>query len=121
MKVTRGGVSKREWTYEGQGGKQRQGSAWGFSFRLDGKQIRKQGYVSRAEAQEALDQARDAILHPAPVEATEGFAPHMTFAEACDRYLREKSRKRSIREDQRILRHLKADFGEQTPLEAITA
>jgi hypothetical protein len=74
-----------------------------------------QGYLSRAEAQQALDGARDAVLHPAPVATV---APSMPFAAACDRYLREKSRKRSLAEDGRIL---KAAFGGQTPLAAITA
>jgi integrase len=117
MKVTRGNVLKRTWTYEG-----RERTAWGYTFRVDKAQHRRQGFGSRAEAQDALDAAREAILHPAPVMVESvPVAPGMTFGEACDRYLKAKARKRSLAEDTRIVKHLKAELGEQTPLADITA
>jgi integrase len=114
MKVTRGSVSKRAWVYDG-----RKRSTWAYSFKVDGVQQRRQGFLSQAEAQEALDVARAAILSPQPVVVPA--TPGMTFGEACARYLKAKARKRSLKEDQRIAKHLRAELGEQTPLVEITA
>jgi hypothetical protein len=74
MIVTRGSVSKRTWTYQGQ-----RRSAWQFSFKIDGRQVRRQGFLSRAEAQEALDAARGQALHPESPALT---AVALTLAEA---------------------------------------
>lgn len=108
--MSHGRVRQFTWTHDGQ--KRR---AWGFTVTIDGKRSRRQGYGSRAEAQEALD----ALKHPAP--ATEPTVPTMTLAEAFERYFKAKARKRSIGEDERIAKHLKAEFGEKTALIEITA
>jgi integrase len=47
--------------------------------------------------------------------------PALTLAQATDRYLAAKSRKRSISEDRRILGHLSTYFGKDMPLAEITA
>jgi len=108
--MSHGKVRQFTWVHDGQ--KRR---AWGFTVIIDGKRVRRQGYGSRAEAQEALD----TMKRPAPVQAPT--APTMTLTEAFDRYFKAKARKRSLAEDQRIARHLKAELGEQTPLAELTA
>jgi integrase len=113
MKVTRGGVSKREWAYEG-----KRRSTWQYSFKLDGQQIRRQGFLSRAEAQEALEKAREQALRP---EAPRPVPVAMTFGQAVVRYLAAKVRKRSLEDDRRIARHLEAVFGKDTLLGDVTA
>src|SRR2546422_9688580 len=45
----------------------------------------------------------------------------MTLAQACERYLAAKSRKRSLANDTRIVKHLKLEFGAETPPAEITA
>ena len=111
--VSRGGVSKRAWVYQG-----KKRTTWAYSFKSDGTQHRRQGFLSQAEAQEALDAARDAILRPGPAARS---IPTMTLGDAFDRYLKAKARKKSLPEDARTAKHLKAELGEQTPLGEITA
>src|SRR5438876_836534 len=45
----------------------------------------------------------------------------LRMAQAAERYLTTKARKRSLREDHRILEHLKSAFGDETSLAEITA
>jgi integrase len=45
----------------------------------------------------------------------------ITLAQACERYLAAKSRKRSLSNDTRIVKHLKAELGDDTSLSEITA
>jgi len=47
-------------------------------------------------------------------------SPGISFGQACERYLAAKSRKRSLGNDARIVKHLKAEFGADTPLAEIT-
>src|SRR5688572_15937565 len=108
--MSQGEVRKRVWFYAG---KKRE--AWGFTLVIGGKRLRRQGYASRAEAQDALD----ALKHPDPVAPVE--LPTITLSEALTRYLQAKARKRSLRGDERIAKHLKVEFGEHTPLAGITA
>ncbi len=108
--MSHGKVRQFTWTHDGE--KHR---AWGFSVTIGGKRIRKQGYGSRAEAQEALD----ALKHPAP--AAPAPVASISLSEAFERYFKAKARKRSLTEDQRIAKHLKAEFGEQTSLTEVTA
>lgn len=56
---------------------------------MDGVQHRRQGFRFEAEAQEALDAARDGILRPAP--AALPAVPAMTLGEAVERYLKAKT------------------------------
>jgi integrase len=111
--VSRGAVSKRSWTHEG-----RHRSAWTYTFKVDGRQVRRQGFLSRAEAQDALETAREQALHP---EAPAAAPVAMTFGQAVTRYLAAKARKRSLAEDERITKHLTAEFGKDTPLTEMTA
>jgi integrase len=94
-------------------------AARAYSFKVGGTQHRRQGFLSQAEAQEALDAARDAILRPAP--AAKPPAPTLTLGEAFERYLKAKARKKSLPGDARTAKHLKAELGEQTALGDITA
>jgi len=109
--LSHGRVRQFTWIHDGQ-----KGRAWGFTVIIGGKRVRRQGYLSRAEAQDALD----ALKHPDPAEAP-AMVSTMTLAEAFERYFKAKARKRSLDEDERIAKHLKAVFGEQTPLVEITA
>ena len=106
MTVTRGSVSRRSWIYQG-----KRRSTWQYSFKVDGRQVRRQGFLSRAESQEALDAARERALHPDSPTPT---VVSLTLAEAFTRYFEVKARKRSLAENQRIAKHLKAEFGERT-------
>jgi hypothetical protein len=81
-------------------------------------QHRRQGFLSQAEPQETLDAARAAILRPAPIVLP---VAAMTLSEAFECYLKAKARKKSLAEDERIAKHLKAELGAETPLGAITA
>src|SRR5437879_513862 len=96
VKVTGGNVRKRSWRDK----RGRLQSAWGFTVSVDGKQIRKQGYLSENEAQTALDALRAETL--APVQKT----PTITLQEAVERYIAEKSRKKGIVETARVLRRV---------------
>ena len=64
----------------------------------------------RAEAQDALD----ALKHPARRHRPR--CPRSPSRKRLARYLAAKARKRSLRGDERITKHLLAEFGEQTPL-----
>lgn len=58
--VVGGKVKKFTWTHQG-----RRREAWGFTVQIDGRQVRKQGWISKAEAQDALDAFRDEQRNPA--------------------------------------------------------
>jgi integrase len=83
---------------------------------VDGKQIRKQGFASESEAQDALDAFRAEQLAP-PAPKT------MEFGVAVDRVLNLKTRRSAAtrRDYTRIAKHLKAEFGAETPVGEITA
>jgi integrase len=55
------------------------------------------------------------------IEPEKPKGPGITLAQAADRYLATKARKRTIEADRRQLELLKAEFGEETPLAEITA
>jgi integrase len=73
-------------------------------------------WTTREDAEKALA-ARQLGLEQEQAKAT---AP-MTFSEACARYLQTKERKRSLKGDRKIIEHLKAEFGADTPITEITA
>lgn len=108
--VSRGKVMKRTWKWQGH-----KRVAYIFDVMVDGQRVRRQ-YASRAEALDELDAFREEAKKPKPPTPP----PTLTLAEAFARYFREKV-KRSLDEDRRIAKHLKTEFGEQTPLPAITA
>src|SRR5262249_53060324 len=109
-RMSRGQIRKRVWYH---GGKRHE--AWGFSVTVDGKRLRRQGFGSRAEAQEALEE----LKHSSPILPTP--VPSISLQAAFERYFQVKARKRSLAEDQKTAKHLKAEFGAQTPLREITA
>ncbi len=105
-------VNQRLWKVPGKRGRRK---AWGFTVQVDGQQKR----VYRSEwTKDDAEQALAAILlkveRPKPVSG-------MTLAEGTERYLAAKARKRSIKEDRRILDHLKSTFGADSLLADITA
>jgi len=109
--VSHGRVRQFTWVHH-----RKKSRAWGFTVTIGGKRVRRQGYLSRAEAQDALDALKhpDSAAVPAP-------ASTMTLTEAFEQYFKAKVRKQSLDEDERIAKHLKAEFGETTPLVEITA
>src|SRR5713226_3966119 len=58
--MSHGRVRQFTWVHDGQ-----KGRAWGFTVTIGGKRVRRQGYLSRAEGQDALD----ALKHPDPAAA----------------------------------------------------
>jgi len=107
-------VRQRTWRIPGQRTKRK---AWGFvTVGEDGKQIRVfRSDWSKEDAEKALAERMLKIEQPKPKTAG------VTFAEAVERYLAAKARKRTLTEDERILGHLKAYFGKDTTLAEITA
>jgi len=107
-------VRQRTWRIPGQRTKRK---AWGFvTVGEDGKQIRVfRSDWSKEDAEKALAERMLKIEQPKPKTAG------VTFAEAVERYLAAKARKRTLTEDERILGHLKEHFGKDTPLAEITA
>src|SRR5262245_58331393 len=109
--MSHGEVRRRVWFYQG---KCRE--TWGFTIVINGKRVRRQGYGSRAEAQDGLD----GLKHPQPERAPAPVAT-ITFGDAFERYFLMKARKRSLEGDRRYADHLKIEFGGQTPIREITA
>ena len=106
-------VNQRPWIVPGQRGKRK---AWGFTVQVDGRQ--KRVYKSewtRDDAEKAL--AAFLLKVEEPKAKTSG----LTFAQAIERYLAAKAKKRSLDDDRRLLEHLKLAFGADTPLAEITA
>jgi hypothetical protein len=82
----------------------------------DGKQIRVfRSDWSKEEGENAL--AERTLKSETPKSKNAG----ITFAQAVERYLVVKVRKRTLTEDERILGHLKEHFGKDTALAEITA
>jgi integrase len=104
-------IRKRTWVHN-----DRKRSAYEFTLYANGKRVRRQ-FPTRAEAQAALDAFRDELKNPKPIAAT------LTLGTAIDRVLELKARSASStqRDYARIGRHLKDEFGTDTPLIEITA
>ena len=110
--MSAGKVRRRRWVHEGV-----KREAWGFTLTTPEGRVRKSGYLTRGEAQEAMD----ALKRPEPVvEPAAPLVPALTFKAALDRYYLLRSRKKSIREDRRLGAVLLARFGD-IPLSEITA
>jgi integrase len=110
-------VQKRTWLSRGATGHRVRKVSWGYTLQVDGKQERVfKAEWTREGAQNALAERlleRDTSKAPAPATGT--------FGEAVDRYLKAKSRKKSIKDDQRHLVAFTASFGADMPLGEITA
>jgi integrase len=106
-------VNQRLWRIPGQRAKHK---AWGFTVQVDGKQTKSY----RAEwTKEDAEKALAAVLlkiEPAP-KATAG----MTLAQAVDRYVAVKARKKSLAFDRQYLALFTHAFGANTPLADVTA
>ena len=111
MTVVRGGkITPYTWT-DADG---RRTKAWRWSVNVDGKQRRRQGYATKAEAETGLDAYKAELAAP-PAK------PSITLGQAFEKYFETKARKKSLAEDRRQAEHLKAAFGKDTPLTDITA
>ena len=108
---------KRVWTSRGPTGHKVRRVAYGFTVQVNGKQERHTDAAwTKDDAENALAAFRlekDTVRPTVPAV--------VTFGEAVDRYLKAKSRKKSIKDDERHLAALKAAFGADTPLREITA
>jgi integrase len=106
-------VNQRLWKIPGQRTKRR---AWGFTAQINAKQVRR--YKAEWTQDDAEAELTKALLQIEP-EKPKGAG--ITFGQAVERYLAVKARKRSLFADRHITAHLKAAFGEETPLAEITA
>jgi len=111
-------VIKRTWLSRGQTGHKVRKVAWGYTLQLqDGTRERR---FSAEWDEDAAEKALAARILEGEQAAQEAAAP-VTFGEAVDRYLAAKSRKRSVKDDERHLTAFKTYFGAATPLTEITA
>jgi integrase len=107
-------VNQRLWKIPGQRTKRK---AWGFTAQINGKQVRR--YKAEWTQDDAEAELAKALLQIEP-EKPKG-PPTITLAEAVERYLASKARKRTVQADRRQLDLLKAEFGGDAPLADITA
>jgi integrase len=111
-------VIKRTWTSRGPTGHRVKKVAWGYTAQINGKQERK------FSADWTKDQAGDALAARILERDTAAAPPPpKTFGQLAEDYLAFKRAKgkRSVAEDERHLGHLIAAFGQDTPVNAITA
>jgi integrase len=106
-------VRQRMWKLPGQRTKRK---AWGFTAQINGKQIR--NYKAEWTQDDAEKALAAALLDVKPAVSKAG---RITVAQAVERYLASKARKRTIDEDRRQLDLLKTEFGGETSLSEITA
>ena len=114
-RVSRGKIKKRTWTWQG-----KKRTAWYFDVISNGDRIRRQ-YASQTEAETELDNFRNEQKNPKLLEDIKPRKPGLTLAQAIERYLAAKARKRTLAEDKRQLEALKAVFGAETPVAEISA
>jgi integrase len=106
-------VNQRLWKIPGQRTKRK---AWGFTAQINGKQVRR--YKAEWTQDHAEAELAKALLQ---IEPENPKGPGITLAQAAERYLATKARKRTIEEDKRQLERLKAALGAESPLAEITA
>ena len=107
-------VRQRTWRIPGQRTKRK---AWGFVTVENGKEVRLfKAEWTKEDAENALA-ARLLKLDQEPKPK----APGLTLAQASERYLAAKARKRSLAKDRRYLEHFKSVLGADTALVDITA
>src|SRR5439155_1334708 len=104
-------VNQRLWKIPGQRTKRK---AWGFTAQINGKQVRR--YKAEWTQDDAEAELAKALLQIEP-EKRKGLG--ITLAQAADRYLAGKARKRTVEADRRQLDLLKTEFGGETPLAAV--
>jgi len=106
-------VNQRLWKLPGQRIKRK---AWGFTAQINGRQVRR--YKAEWTQDDAEAELAKALLKMEPENPQR---VSITLAQAIERYLASKVRKRTINEDRRQLDLLKAEFGGEAPLVEITA
>jgi integrase len=106
-------INQRLWKIPGQRTKRK---AWGFTAQINGKQVRR--YKAEWTQDDAEAELAKALLK---IEPEKPKGPGITLAQAADRYLATKARKRTVEADRRQLDLLKAEFSAETPLAEITA
>ena len=106
-------VNQRFWKIPGQRTKHK---AWGFTAQINGKQVRR--YKAEWTQDDAEAELAKALLQ---IEPAKPKGAGITLAQAADRYLATKARKRTVEADRRQLNLLKAEFGAEMPLAEITA
>src|SRR5688500_8629501 len=111
-------ISKRKWWARGVTGHRIRRVAWGYTAVLDGQQVRSFGEEGTKEDAEAALATR-ILAPPAPPAPP---APK-TLAQVAQEYLDFKrgKGKRSIAQDEQLLKKVKAGVGAETPLVEITA
>lgn len=115
--LSRGSIRKRSWLHEGQ-----KRTSFEFTIVVErdgGKKRIRRTFPTRAEANEALTATKEEIKNPTPAPAAP--VASITLSEAFTRYFKTKTRKKSLAEDQRIAKHLLAEFGPETQLAEITS
>jgi integrase len=111
-------VNQRLWKVPGQRAKRK---AWGYTVQVEENGRTKQKRVYKAEwTKDDAEQSLAAILLKIEQEPKPK-AGGLTLAQAAERYLAAKARKRSLAKDGKILKHLKSAFGADTLLADITA
>jgi integrase len=105
-------VNQRLWKVPGQRTKRK---AWGFTAEVNGK--RRKSYRTEWTKDDAETALAKALLE---IEAPKAVSS-ITLAQAADRYLAAKARKKSLAEMTRVLEVFKAYFGAEIPLAEITA
>jgi integrase len=115
-------VQKRTWLSRGPTGHKVRKVAYGYTLQVNGKQERRcyAEWRTRDDARQAL--ARRLLELDAPQPPPEP-PPPKTFAVVAEEYvaLKRAKGKRSIHDDELILKRLKAWFGEATPIVDVTA
>ncbi len=121
MRMSAGKIITRDWW--GPGIKKRPVKKWAFGFSV--QHNRKQVRRFKSEWKTAEDAAKGLAafqLGLAPkTEPARSSCPKFTLGQAAGRYLEMKARKKSIREDRRILEVLQREFGADTALSDLTA
>src|SRR5436190_21168831 len=107
-------IRQRTWRVRGQRAKRK---AWGFVTVENGNQVRCfKAEWTKEDAENALA-ARLLKIDQEPKVKAAG----LTLAQAAERYLATKARKRSLAKDRRTLEHFKSMFGADAALTDITA
>ncbi len=119
MTMSAGQIITRDWWGVGIKKRPVKKHAFGFSVQVDGRQVRRfnSEWKTAEDAAKGLAAFQLGLVPSEPVPAS---APAMTLGQAAERYLQVKSRKKSVKEDARILSTLKKEFGE-IPLADLTA
>jgi integrase len=117
-----GSVTQRTWISKSSSGRKVKRTAWGFTTYQGTKRVKKfDAAWDREAAEQALARFQLGLPGPRRADSETPAGSGMTFSQAVERYLQERSRKKSASHDALYLRHLQAALGASTPLGALTA